>query len=1678
MGPARMDTYVTTPRPRAACQLTALVLVLSCQGAGESPTTTTPESAVPTVVGDVGHAAALLQDGTILVSGGNDAAGTPVSTARRYDPATDTEIPVGAMTTARSHAQMTLLLDGRVLVSGGTSGAGELGSLEVFDPQTGAFTALASRLNKPRQGHFATAMTDGHVLIKGGTERGSAMTIAELFDSADETVGPVGSLDGVRLASVKTERGDYSPFEHAHVTGGGWDPGETVALLFDETPFEHWPHVVQAVADENGNIDNQDFALEPHDLGTSFVLTATGTTSGQTAQTTFTDSTTLTYAPATQSVSADAGGVVGAFTQTVTAPGGSGNFTTTLLVEGTGANPIPASWVTANPAQVQFLAVFGNAVHPWILTFTVPSGTATGVYTADIKALASSSAVLSGTGTAVSLTVNTSDGVPVPDAHGPYTVGEQGTVQLGGTARDADDTLLTFTWDLDGDGSFETSGASPTFSAAGRDGPTSQAVTLKVCDPGLHCATAGTTVTITNVAPTATFHVSATTVNEGSPFSLSMTGATDVAAADVAAGFTYAFDCGAGYAPASAASTANCTTIDNVALTVGGKVFDKDGGSSETRTTVSVVNVPPTATFVAPASVPEGSAITLALTNATDPGPNDISTLRFAFDCGTGSGLGGFSTTATATCPTTDNGTRAVRGAVRDKNGGTTTYDASVTVSNVAPSATVANGGPVNEASPVAITVSGASDPSTVDTAAGFHYAFACDGSSLAGATYATSGTSATTSCLYADNGAYTVRARVLDKDGGAGDVATVVTVNDVAPTATLLAPAGGEEGAALALSLTAPSDPSSVDVAAGFQYAFDCGDGAGYGPASNAPGASCVPADNGTYAVRGKILDKDGGASEYGASVVVTNVAPTGTLANDGPVGEGSPTTVTFTASDASPADRGAGLHYAFACDGAPLDGATYATSGTSAQTTCSYDDQGIFTVSARVFDKDGGATELTTTVTVNDVAPTATFAAPGTVDEGAAFALTLSAPVDPSTGDTTAGFTYAFDCGAGAGYGDPTSSATATCTPADSGTVTVRGKIIDKDGGASEYQAVVEVENVAPTATLVSDGPIDEGGSVLVHAGGAFDPSAPDTAAGFHYAFSCTGADLASATYATSGTAAQTTCAFDDQGSFTVRARIIDKDGGFSEMTTTVSVNDVAPTAAFSASSPIGEGGSAVLSFEGAFDPSGADTTAGFRFAYACDGGSLAAATYATASAEPTASCAYDDNGTVTVRGRIIEKDDGFTEYTAVVLVLNVPPSATLTNAGPIDEGGAVTVSLSDPTDPSAADTGAGFTVAFACDGVTFGDAGSSLQSSCAFGDSGSFTVLARVTDKDGGATTLATVVAVRNVAPTATLATSGPIVEGGTATVGFTGATDPSAADLAAGLHYAFSCDGSSLAGVTYASAGASPSIDCSFADDGDHAVLGRVIDQDDGFTEASATVTVTNAAPVISGTTGPEAPVQVGDIVDVTATFTDAGASDGHDCAISWGDAEQSVGTIAGDTCSGSHVYTVAGTFTVEITVTDDDGAAASATRSVEVDEEPLGGFTTGGGWFQAPAGSDPSLPSASGRAFFAFVAVESATVSPFGVTAFLFLRAGFDFASVDVDSLTVEGGTAVYGGSGTVNGQGGYAYSLTAVDGQAPGGDGVDRLRMRIWNAATGATLFDNGSPTAIAAGSIEVHPAD
>ncbi|PYM03414.1 MAG: hypothetical protein DMD82_16965, partial [Candidatus Rokuibacteriota bacterium] len=99
----------------------------------------------------------------------------------------------------------------------------------------------------------------------------------------------VSRAASAQTATVTTNKTDYVPGETVVITGSGYLPGETVALTLVESPLidTHGPYT--AVADANGKFVNTSFVPNSADVGVTFTLTATGQTSGRSAQTSFMD---------------------------------------------------------------------------------------------------------------------------------------------------------------------------------------------------------------------------------------------------------------------------------------------------------------------------------------------------------------------------------------------------------------------------------------------------------------------------------------------------------------------------------------------------------------------------------------------------------------------------------------------------------------------------------------------------------------------------------------------------------------------------------------------------------------------------------------------------------------------------------------------------------------------------------------------------------------------------------------------------------------------------------------------------------------------------------------------------------------------------------------------------------------------------------------------------------------------------------------------------------------------------------------------------------------------------------------------------------------------------------------------------------------------------------------------
>ncbi|HZA54577.1 MAG TPA: kelch repeat-containing protein, partial [Candidatus Udaeobacter sp.] len=136
-----------------------------------------------------GHTATLLQNGKILIVGGENQNGI-LSQAEIFDPVSLTSTPAPAAVSPRTDHTTTLLPDGRVLISGGRDQVGALDSTEVYDSGLGLFSSGPS-MKRARSGHTATTLSDGKILIVGGDASGSA----EIYDAAAQNFSLVtGSM--------------------------------------------------------------------------------------------------------------------------------------------------------------------------------------------------------------------------------------------------------------------------------------------------------------------------------------------------------------------------------------------------------------------------------------------------------------------------------------------------------------------------------------------------------------------------------------------------------------------------------------------------------------------------------------------------------------------------------------------------------------------------------------------------------------------------------------------------------------------------------------------------------------------------------------------------------------------------------------------------------------------------------------------------------------------------------------------------------------------------------------------------------------------------------------------------------------------------------------------------------------------------------------------------------------------------------------------------------------------------------------------------------------------------------------------------------------------------------------------------------------------------------------------
>jgi PKD repeat protein len=1110
-------------------------------------------------------------------------------------------------------------------------------------------------------------------------------------------------------------------------------------------------------------------------------------------------------------------------------------------------------------------------------------------------------------------TVTVQNVAPVASVGADINANEGASIQFSGSATDAGTTdTLSYSWTF-GDGS-SGSGTNPSHSYADNGVYT---VTLTVSDGDGGSDSASQTVTVANVNPIANAGADAT-AEEGASVTFAGS-ASDAGSADI---LSYSWDFGDGTQGSGPSPTHSYA--DNGSYTATLTVTDDDGASHSDDRLMTITNANPIASAGEDQEVNEGDNVTFS-GSGSDAGSAD--TLSYAWVFGDGSEAQG----ANVSHIYVDNGVFTATLTVTDDDGGSHSDNQTVTVLNIDPIADAGADQIVNEGAIVSFTGS-ATDVGSADSLS-YSWNFG-DGNVAQGAEVTHS---------YQDEGLFTAILTVSDGDGGSHSDNQTVTVQNVAPVASLGGDINASEGQTIQFAGSA-TDAGTTDT---LSYSWTFGDGSS-GSGTN---PSHSYADNGVYTVTLIVSDGDGGSDSASQTVTVANVNPVANAGADATAEEGASVAFAGSASDAGSADI---LTYSWYFG----DG----TQGSGPSPTHSYADNGSYTAILTVSDDDGGSHSDSRAITITNVAPTAYAGEDQTAEEGANIPFTAIVS-DPGSADT---HSYEWDFGDGSPLA---TSAQASHRYADNGSYTATLTVTDDDGASHSDERILTITNANPLANAGEDQEVNEGDNVTFSGSGS-DAGSADT---LSYAWVFGDGSEAEG--------ANVSHIYVDNGVFTATLTVTDDDGGSHSDNQTVTVLNVDPVANAGQDQSGNEG--EVLSFTGTATDVGIEDTLTYSWAFG-DG--------ASANGQ-SVNHSYRDNGVFTAILTVTDDDGGSHSDNQTVAIANVDPVANAGSDQAANEGDSVTFS------GSLTDAGADDTHTYVW---RFGDGASAsgLSVTHRYADNGVFTAILTVTDDDGGSHSDDQTVTISNVNPVASAGDDQQVNEGDE--VSFAGtATDAGSADtltyvwifgdgtsaLGQNVTHTYGNDGvytatlrvsdddggrhedtltvsvASVApvgdagedqtvneGEQVAFTGAASdggsgdkhryvwdfgdgtsangrNVNHTYPDDGIFTVTMTVTDSDDQVSTDTLVVTVLNVAPVAEA--GENQATNEGSSVSFIGSASDVGVEDTFSYAWSFGDNETAEGA------SVSHTYADDGEYTVTLSVTDDDGGVGTDNQTVIV-----------------------------------------------------------------------------------------------------------------------------------------------
>jgi hypothetical protein len=933
-------------------------------------------------------------------------------------------------------------------------------------------------------------------------------------------------------------------------------------------------------------------------------------------------------------------------------------------------------------------------------------------------------------------------------------------------ADDEDDDELTYYWDCEDTGSFESSGSLDYYDCVFTELGDYDVKHYVTDSYGSSSKVVSTEYSVPYEYPVADLTDSPTVVGQNADFEFDISNSYDP---DAHPDFSNEgimeiyYDCGDGEShylyvesdeslPVLPCNIDIYTAGDDTTVYPSFDVVDEDGFSSNYEWSFTVKNIDPVAGISGPSTGHKHDSHTFNLT-ATDADSASGLTVGWSLDCDNGDEpVGGEEPAAsfTATCSYSWSDTFYPTLTVYDDDGNAHSKFATIDIENRAPVASFAfqsdstiRGGAVN------VTAGESSDP---DDDALSWYQWDCDGDFTPDYTTGSAAGNlqdASTECQFDVVDDYTISLRVMDVESGVSEwYSDIISVVATAPVAVI----GLEAEVVLKTDDVYVDGSDSYDAdappATGIEsYEWDCSyDGEAFEVHHSGSEATCEPYGRpGFYTLALRVTDDDGETHVATQELEVELAYPVAVIAS--PSGAtGMRGQVELDATGSSDAD-GSITSYAWDCDD---DGTIDETSASPTGSFCTILETGTWYLELQVTDDDDQVSSEWLSLEVSEVPPVAVAAAVSG-EKNSDITLDGSDSYDPDALNGEA-LTFAWDCDSLDGVAFELGDETHNCEYATLGDKTAYLRVTDIHDQFDTVAISVSVDPVAPVAD--PGGPYSGGTAEAVLLDGSNSTDSDGDI--LYWYWDCDDSDgmqwlegsQASCFYAIT------------PHTFTATLYVFDDDG-YSDLTTVdVFIGNVGPTASIVADQSVDFGVEYAPDFTGTGDPDDGIST----YTLDCDTDDD--------SYEPIVTSDFDDLVCQWFAGVgnynvLLTVEDGFgltDTDNEQIYVTSLPPVAIAGGPYVTVKDAAVQLDATGSCDPDDTDDGvctelttnAGVVFYnWDCDGDGFYDEKSEepadpLEVSCTYGASGTYEVGLRVKDNDGHNTVVTTTVIVVNARP----------------------------------------------------------------------------------------------------------------------------------------------------------------------------------------------------------------------------------------------------------------------------------------------------------------------------------------